>query len=105
MTIEYLPDTLALLAGCGLGVVFYGGLWWTIRRGLGSNNPSVWFVGSMLVRIVSISAGFVVVSGGHWQRSLACLIGFVIAREFVTRWTGQPRALQIFSIPKANDAP
>jgi hypothetical protein len=32
-------------------------------------------------------AGFYSVSGGHWDRLLACLLGFVIARFIVTRLT------------------
>ena len=32
-------------------------------------------------------AGFYVVSGGDWRRMLVCLIGFVMARQLVTRVT------------------
>jgi hypothetical protein len=30
-------------------------------------------------------AGFYLVSGGHWERLLLCLLGFVMARLLVTR--------------------
>ena len=36
-------------------------------------------------------AGFYFVAGGHWQRLLACLLGFVIARLIVTRLTGEAK--------------
>jgi hypothetical protein len=35
-------------------------------------------------------AGFYLVGGGQWQRLLACLVGFVIARLIVTRLTRPP---------------
>jgi len=105
MTIEYFPDGFALIAGICLGFVFYGGLWWTTRQGLRSKVPSVWFGVSLLVRIAAITAGFVVVSDGHWQRSLACLAGFVLARVVAIQWTGQSQRLAIFSDPKTDDAP
>jgi F1F0 ATPase subunit 2 len=34
-------------------------------------------------------AGFFLVSAGHWQRLLLCLIGFTMARLFLT-WWGKP---------------
>jgi N-ATPase, AtpR subunit len=33
-------------------------------------------------------AGFYFVSGGHWERLVTCLLGFVTARPAVTRLTG-----------------
>ena len=34
---------LVLLAGVALGIFFFGGLWWTVRRGLVAKNPWVYF--------------------------------------------------------------
>jgi F1F0 ATPase subunit 2 len=81
---------LAGSAGVLLGVFFFGGLWWTVRRGLLSKRPASLFLGSLLLRTSIILGGFYVVSGGHWDRLLACLLGFVIARFLVTRLTGPP---------------
>ena len=78
---------LPLVAGVGLGVVFYGGLWWTVRRGLTSPQPALWFIGSLLLRTGVALGGFYIVSDGLWQRLLLCLFGFVIARPLVTRLT------------------
>jgi len=79
---------LAGSAGVVLGAIFFGGLWWTVRRGLSSKRPASWFLGSLLLRTGIILAGFYLVSGGHWERLLACLLGFVMARFIVTRLTG-----------------
>lgn len=86
------PVTLVLAgaAGVSLGAFFFGGLWWTVRRGLTAKQPVLWFLGSLLLRTSLILAGFYFVSDGHWDRLLACLLGFVIARFLVTRFTGPP---------------
>jgi F1F0 ATPase subunit 2 len=75
---------LALAAGVALGVVFFGGLWWTVRKGVLSSRPGFWVLGSLLVRMSITVAGFYFVSGRHWERFLLCLLGFVIARVLVT---------------------
>ncbi|MBN2369269.1 MAG: ATP synthase subunit I [Vicinamibacteria bacterium] len=81
---EFLTLALALLAGLLLGAVFFGGLWWTIRRGVSSERPALWFFGGLLSRMSIALAGFYFVSGRHWERLLLCLLGFVLARLVVT---------------------
>ncbi|MEO8903667.1 MAG: ATP synthase subunit I [Polyangiaceae bacterium] len=82
---------LALFAGCGLGAFFFGGLWLTVRRGLSSPRPALWFVGSMLVRIGVVLLAFYWIGGGHFQRLLACGVGFFVGRVAVT-WLSRPPA-------------
>lgn len=71
---------LGLLSGALLGLIFFGGLWWTVRRGLLSPVPALWFSVSWLIRTAVALGGFYVVSHGEWQRLLACLLGFFLAR-------------------------
>ena len=78
---------LAWAAGVLLGGLFFGGLWWTIRKGLSSRHPARWFVGSLVVRMSTVLAGLTFVSGGHPGRLLLCLLGVVTARPVVTRLT------------------
>ncbi len=73
---ETLNLALAGLAGVALGLAFFGGLWWTVRRGLASTQPALWFLGSLLVRTAVAAGGFYLVGGGQWTRLLACLLGF-----------------------------
>jgi len=82
---------LAGLAGAGLGLFFFGGLWWTTRRGALSSRPALWFLGSALLRMGVALAGFYFVGGNVWPRWVACLIGFIVTRLLVTR-LGLPRA-------------
>lgn len=81
---EALVLVLAGMAGGLLGGVFFGGLWWTVRRGLSSQRPAAWFFGSLLVRMGITLAGFYLVGRGDWKRLVACLAGLVMARLIVT---------------------
>lgn len=85
--VDALTLVMALLVGALLGLVFFGGLWWTVRRGIASPRPALWFVGSLVVRVALTLAGITLVSDGQWQRLLACLLGFWLARLLVFRLT------------------
>ena len=87
---EKLGLVLACMAGGALGAIFFGGLWWTVRKGLASSRPVLWVFASFLLRTGIALAGFYFVSGGDWQRLLACLAGFVMTRMVVTRLTRLP---------------
>ena len=67
------PGLLALvsawMAGCFLGAIFYGGLWWTVRRGVTSARPALWFFTQ------SVNAG-----RSHSQRILFCFRRTMAAR-------------------------
>ena len=102
---ESLGLVAALVAGILLGAIFFGGLWWTVREGLSSKRMSLWFLGSLLLRMSVTLAGFYVVSGHHWERFLLCLLGFTMARGIV-RWLTRPSGEnQSSSVLDARHAP
>jgi len=80
---------LAWMAGLVLGGVFFGGLWWTVRRGVVSKQPAMLFMGSFLLRMGITVSGFLLVGRGDWKRLVLCLIGFVMARLMVIWLTRQ----------------
>jgi F1F0 ATPase subunit 2 len=86
-----MSETLTLLAAClaggALGAIFFGGLWWTVQRGVSSKHPALWFIGSLLLRTGITLTGFYFVSGSRWGRMAACLAGFILARVAVTYLT------------------
>ena len=98
---ETLRLVWAWVAGGMLGALFFGGLWWTVRKGVVSKQPALWFLGSLLLRTGILLAGFYWVSGGHWERLLLCLLGFIMARPVVT-WLTRPSAGN--RIPPAQEA-
>jgi F1F0 ATPase subunit 2 len=78
---------LALLGGIGLGAIFFGGLWWTVRNGTTAPNPALWFFGSLVVRMSIVLGGLYHTAAYGWQPLLACLLGLVLARGLVIRLT------------------
>ena len=87
---ETLLLILAGVAGAALGAIFFGGLWWTVRKGVSSPRPALWFFGSLLARISIVMAGFYFVGSGQWERLVAALLGFIVARLIVMRLTRVP---------------
>ena len=71
---ETLTLALAWLTGVGLGAIFFGGLWWTVRKGVSAKRPALCFFGSLLLRMSIALAGFYFVSGDHWERLLISLL-------------------------------
>ena len=87
---DFLLLALALVAGLVLGAIFFGGLWWTVRKGISSRSPALWFLGSMLLRMSIVLAGFYFIGRRDWERLVVCLFGFIIARIIVMRLTRTP---------------
>ena len=102
---EPLGLALAAMAGLVLGAFFFVGLWWTVRKGVSSRQPALWFLGSFLLRTSIVVAGFYVVSGRHGGRLLACVLGFLVARILVMRLTPSSAAPHPRAIPEAGHAP
>ena len=96
---ESLPVILAFVMGGLLGTFFYGGLWWTIQKGVSSKQPALLFTGSLAARTLIALAGFYFVSRGDWHRLLGCLSGFVAARILVT-WFTRIHTEKIIPIPE-----
>jgi len=76
---------LALIAGGALGCLFFGGLWWTVRRVPDARHPALLVLASLLVRTAAVLAGFYFVSSADWKRLLACCAGFLLSRFFIIR--------------------
>ena len=91
---EFLFLASPLATGLLLGAFFFGGLWWTVIRGVSSQRPALWFFGSMLLRTSITLAVFYFVGREDWQRWLLCLLCFVLARLGV-KWLTAGRTPQL----------
>lgn len=86
-----MPEALwPVAAGFVLGLLFYGGLWWTVRHAADFRRPALTLLGSALLRMAAVLAGFYGVAGVEWSRMLLCLLGLLIARLAVTWATRLP---------------
>ncbi|MDZ7700434.1 MAG: ATP synthase subunit I [Deltaproteobacteria bacterium] len=78
--------TVSFLMGAGLGIFYFGGLYWTIQRLPGAKVPGYWILGSFLVRSALCVAGFYVIMGDDWKKLMAGLAGFFLVRVISVRW-------------------
>lgn len=84
---EILYMAFAFIAGLTLGTIFFGGLWFTVRKTVMSTKPVLWVLGSFFFRVSITLIGFYYIYQGNWQRLLICLFGFVTARFMVMHVT------------------
>jgi len=88
---ELLPYAVALVAGMGLGIFYFGGLWLTVQRLATARRPGLLSVSSFFVRLGVVLLGFYLVMDGRWQRLLLCLLGFLAVRGILVRLWGPDR--------------
>ncbi|MBN1218321.1 MAG: ATP synthase subunit I [Anaerolineae bacterium] len=71
---------LPLMAGIGLGLFFFGGLWLTTRQIPDARRPAVLMIVSFLGRTGVSLAGFYLAAAGRWERLLVAIAGFFVVR-------------------------
>jgi F1F0 ATPase subunit 2 len=76
---------IPLVFGFFIGLFFFGGLAWTIARGLHAHRPALIFGLSYFIRLGAVVGGFVFVSSGQAERVLVSVVGFVVARFLVVQ--------------------
>ncbi len=73
-----------LAAGLALGLLFYGGLWLTVRQLTTSRHPALLALASFWIRALSVIAGVVFWAPYGWRACAGVLAGFVLARILVS---------------------
>ena len=84
---ENLYMILVFAVGMSLGMFFFGGLWFTVKKAVTAKIPAIWFFVSFFLRVSIILIGFYYISSGSWQRLIVCILGFIVARFAVTNLT------------------
>lgn len=89
--ISELPSIVAAVcAGLLLGGLYFGGLWWTVRRMPLARHPLNLYFGSLIARLAILLAAFYgVLTYAGWPQLLASLLGFVAARLPLVRLMGR----------------
>jgi F1F0 ATPase subunit 2 len=87
MVIEAFSWFATIGAGMVLGFIFFGGLWWTVKKGVSSPRPALWFFLSLQARMIIAIGGIFLVSHGRWDLMMVCLVGFIVARFSVAALT------------------
>ncbi len=92
---EILLMIFAPVAGIALGIIFFGGLWLTVKKMVTAKIPALLVLGSFILRIGIVMAGFYFIGSGNWQRLVICLLGFIAARFIVIHFTKTIDAKQV----------
>lgn len=77
------------LAGATLGLLFFGGLWLTVRRVPEARRPGLLMAGSFLVRVGLLAAGLLLLARAGAAHLLAGLLGVLVARTLLVRRLGR----------------
>lgn len=80
MTEQIVSLLPALIFGFILGLAFFSSLFWTVRKGLNSKTPVLWFLGGFIIRISIALCAFHLLANHNWQLLAISLIGFLIGR-------------------------
>jgi F1F0 ATPase subunit 2 len=77
---------LAACAGAGIGILYFLGLWFTVKQIKEAKNPALITFGSFVGRTAAAAFLFyLLVRSGHWERGLAALAGFILSRIVLVR--------------------
>jgi F1F0 ATPase subunit 2 len=81
---------LVLPLGFVLGIFYFSCLWLTVQNLTRTRHPLLLIVGSGVVRLSVALFAFYWLIGGHWERLLFALGGFLLARGLlIARWRPQ----------------
>lgn len=83
---DIVPVVISVIAGGIAGIVFFGGLWVTVKRAVTMRQPALLMIASLIVRAAIVMAIFYVVSTGEFVRLAACMAGFLLVRAFIVRY-------------------
>jgi F1F0 ATPase subunit 2 len=78
----------ALLGGALIGLFYFGGLWLTVRALPRAGNPGLLVMGSYVGRTAVSLLALYLLMDGRWERLLAGMAGFLVARYWMVRRYG-----------------
>lgn len=84
---------LLIVFGMVLGVIFFGGLWITVRKLPAARWPGLLFLGSAVIRTIIVLGGIWYFADGDATSIGACLLGFIGLRLLATHGSLGPETL------------
>lgn len=75
---------VATAAGIIIGILFYGGLWLTVRALITARRPAMLAVASFWIRTAMVLGSVVLIARGRWQSAVAVLAGIALSRTAVS---------------------
>lgn len=78
-----------LVAGLGLGLLYFLGLWHTVRSLSTGRASPLWWLASLVLRLALLLGGLYWLGAHDWRRLLLALAGILLARLALTRLLGR----------------
>ena len=75
--------------GSLMGLLYFSGLWQTVRRLADSPQPIRLLLFSFIGRLGLVVGGFYLIMDGSWERLAAAMLGFLIVRAFLVENLGR----------------
>jgi F1F0 ATPase subunit 2 len=83
---------MSFLGGALLGVFYFNSLWKTVKKVTDEGRQGMFMITGYFIRTGIVLAGFYLIMSGRWERMVAALAGFIIAREIMKRVFGAEKA-------------
>ncbi len=80
---EIAPAVGLFVLGLALAVVYFGGLWWTVRRLDAARRPGLLLSVSTILRLALVIGVLAMLVTDHWRDFFICLAGFLIGRALL----------------------
>jgi F1F0 ATPase subunit 2 len=80
---------ISFIVGAAIGVIYFAGLWETIRRLPDVEKPVRRIALSYALRMTLALSGFYFVMQGEWERLAVAMVGFLLMRGWLLRRLGK----------------
>lgn len=78
---------IGFLSGLIMGLVFFGGLYWSVEKLPQTKNPALLMLASLLVRMAVLMTGFVLLFKRSVAEGMAALVGIVVVKFMLIAFT------------------
>lgn len=88
---NWIEILLALFAGIAVGLLYFGGLWWTVNRLQEANRPLAFYLASFAMRLSMIVVLVLLVLQVNTVHLFVGILGFFLARLFLVYRSAHPK--------------
>lgn len=86
----WLMILIGIASGVLLSLIYFGGLWYTLKQMEHWRRPWILVTVSFLIRNALVLTAFYFLIIQHWSTLVAAFIAFLITRQVVIHRTGNP---------------
>lgn len=91
--VHILVYTSAAAGGVVLGLIYFVGLWITVKKAQSIRRPYLFLMGSFFIRTVFVLAGFYLLLLYNWTYLVTAMLAFIVTRQWVLQQKGKPSDL------------